>query len=217
MVADHYFSDHPRGEFVLSPLSVTLADREVEVVTAGGVFSPRALDAGTRILLGAVPPPPASGHVLDLGCGWGPIALSLALRSPAATVWAVDVNQRSLDLTQRNAARLGLTNVTVVRPEEVPVDVRFSTIWSNPPIRVGKNDLHGMLSAWLPRLGLDASAWLVVARNLGSDSLQRWLDETFSPWSTVVRAVTQKGYRVLRVRRTTPVNASGEDGSGGDV
>jgi len=203
MAADHYFSDQPRGELVLSPLSVTLADREVEVVTAGGVFSPRALDAGTRVLLTSVPPPPTTGHVLDLGCGWGPISLSLALRSPEATVWAVDVNERSLDLTRRNAARLGLSNLTAVRPEQVPDDVRFSCIWSNPPIRVGKNELHGMLEHWVPRLDDEASAWLVVARNLGSDSLQRWLEESFGAWSTVSRAATQKGYRVLRVRRTS--------------
>ncbi|MER3388485.1 MAG: methyltransferase [Microcella sp.] len=202
MAADHYFSDQPQGELVLSPLTVTLADREIEVVTAGGVFSPRALDAGTRVLLTSAPPPPTTGHVLDLGCGWGPIALSLALRSPDATVWAVDVNERSLDLTRRNAARLGLSNVTAVRPEQVPDDVRFSTIWSNPPIRVGKHELHGMLELWLPRLELDASAWLVVARNLGSDSLHRWLEESFAGWASVARATADKGYRVLRVRRT---------------
>ena len=204
MAGDHYFSDQPRGELVLTPLSVTLADREVEVVTAGGVFSPRALDAGTRVLLSTVPPPPPHGHVLDLGCGWGPIALTLALRSPHATVWAVDVNERSLDLTRRNAARLGLTNITAVRPEDVPADVRFSGLWSNPPIRIGKHELHGMLETWLPRLELDAEAWLVVARNLGSDSLHRWLEESFSGWARINRAATQKGYRVLHLRRTSP-------------
>lgn len=202
MAADHYFSDQPSGELVLSTLSLTLAEREVEVVTAGGVFSPRALDAGTRVLLTTVPPPPERGHLLDLGCGWGPIALSLALRAPDATVWAVDVNERSLDLTRRNAARLGLTNMMIVRPEDVPDDVRFACLWSNPPIRVGKHELHGMLERWLPRLELDASAWLVVARNLGSDSLQRWLDESFDSWSTVARTAAHKGYRVLRVKRT---------------
>jgi len=209
MAADHYFSDQPTGKLVLSPLTVTLAGREVEVVTAGGVFSPRALDAGTRILLGAVPPPPERGNLLDLGCGWGPIALSLAMSSPEATVWAVDVNERSLDLTRRNATRLGLTNVTAVRPEEVPGNVRFACLWSNPPIRVGKHELHGMLEHWLPRLDDDASAWLVVARNLGSDSLHRWLDESFGAWSAVSRAATQKGYRVLRVRRTSTEGNAG--------
>lgn len=185
---------------VLRSLPVTLAGRDLEVQTAGGVFSPSALDIGTRVLLGSVPPPPPGGDLLDLGCGWGPIALSLALESPHATVWAVDVNERALDLTRRNAQSLGLTNVNAVLPEDVPADVTFRTIWSNPPIRVGKNELHGMLTAWLPRLADASDAWLVVARNLGADSLQRWIEAELHDLR-VQRTATSKGFRVLKVRR----------------
>lgn len=185
---------------VLRSLPVTLAGRDLEVQTAGGVFSPSALDIGTRVLLGSVPPPPPGGDLLDLGCGWGPIALSLALESPHATVWAVDVNERALDLTRRNAQSLGLTNVNAVLPEDVPADVTFRTIWSNPPIRVGKNELHGMLTAWLPRLADASDAWLVVARNLGADSLQRWIEAELDDLR-VQRTATSKGFRVLKVRR----------------
>lgn len=200
MSSDHYFSAQPQSEMVIRTLPVTLAGRDVEVVTAGGVFSPGALDVGTRVLLGAVPPPPPGGHLLDLGCGWGPIALTLALESPRATVWAVDVNERALELTRRNASALGLTNINAVRPEDVPDDVTFRTIWSNPPIRVGKNELHAMLRGWLPRLADASDAWLVVARNLGADSLQRWIDAELDDLRAQ-RAATSKGFRVLRVRR----------------
>ncbi|WP_169077696.1 class I SAM-dependent methyltransferase [Microcella alkalica] len=200
MSSDHYFSARPQSEMVIRTLPVTLAGRDVEVVTAGGVFSPGALDVGTRVLLGSVPPPPPGGHLLDLGCGWGPIALTLALESPRATVWAVDVNERALELTRRNASTLGLTNVNAVRPEDVPDDVTFRTIWSNPPIRVGKNELHAMLRGWLPRLADASDAWLVVARNLGADSLQRWIDAELDDLRAQ-RAATSKGFRVLRVRR----------------
>lgn len=200
MSSDHYFSAQPQSEMVIRTLPVTLAGRDVEVVTAGGVFSPGALDVGTRVLLGSVPPPPPGGHLLDLGCGWGPIALTLALESPRATVWAVDVNERALELTRRNASTLGLTNVNAVRPEDVPDDVTFRTIWSNPPIRVGKNELHAMLRGWLPRLADASDAWLVVARNLGADSLQRWIDAELDDLRAQ-RAATSKGFRVLRVRR----------------
>jgi len=185
---------------VLTQLSVTLAGQQVQVVTAGGVFSPGAVDTGTQVLLSHVPPPAPGGNLLDLGCGWGPIALSLAMESPRATVWAVDVNERSLELTRRNAKTLGLSNINAVRPEDVPADARFTTIWSNPPIRVGKDELHSMLDLWLPRLDVGSDAWLVVARNLGSDSLQRWLDARHSPTLQVGRAATHKGFRVLRVR-----------------
>ncbi|WP_448809638.1 class I SAM-dependent methyltransferase [Agromyces bauzanensis] len=198
MSSDHYFSSSPRSDPGTRTIRVRLAGREVEVLTAGGVFSPEHLDQGTRVLLDTVPEPPASGHLLDLGAGWGPIALSLAMQSPDATVWAVDVNERALDLVRRNAARLGITNINAVVPADVPPEVRFATIWSNPPIRVGKQELHAMLAHWLPRLDDDAVAWLVVAKHLGAESLQRWLGDELN--LDVERAANSKGFRVLAAR-----------------
>jgi 16S rRNA (guanine1207-N2)-methyltransferase len=201
MEGDHYFSAQPGSDFVPRSVPVTLAGRHVEVETSGGIFSPDRIDTGTSVLLGAVPTPPPGGHLLDLGCGWGPIALTLALESPRSTVWAVDVNERALELTRRNATALGLDNVNAVTPDGVPDDIEFRTIWSNPPIRVGKNELHALLERWLPRLGPGSDAWLVVQRNLGSDSLHRWLQAEMHDEAAVLRAATGKGYRVLRVRR----------------
>ena len=201
MGSDHYFSATPASPENLRHIRVTLAGRDLEVTTAGGVFSPDHVDAGTAVLLSNTPPAPAGGNFLDLGCGWGPIALSLALDAPHATVWAVDVNERALDLVRRNAADLGLDNVNAVLPDDVPDEVMFRTIRSNPPIRVGKNELHGLLERWIPRLDERADAWLVVQRNLGSDSLQRWLAATLDRRFSVHRAATARGFRVLKVRR----------------
>ena len=201
MGSDHYFSASPASAENLRRIRVTLAGRDLEVTTAGGVFSPDHVDSGTSVLLANTPPPPPGGNLLDLGSGWGPIALTLAIESPHATVWAVDVNERALDLVRRNADSLGLHNVNAVRPEDVPDDVVFRTIRSNPPIRVGKNELHGLLERWIPRLDERADAWLVVQRNLGSDSLQRWLAATFAHDYSVHRAATGRGFRVLKVRR----------------
>ncbi len=201
MANEHYFSAEPESELKLRTIHVRIAGRAVELQTANGVFSPERVDAGTRVLLSSVPAPPPGGQLLDLGCGWGPIALTLAAESPHATVWAVDVNERSLDLVRRNADVMGLTNVRAVLPADVPADVSFMTIWSNPPIRVGKDELHSMLSFWLPRLEPGADAWLVVQKNLGSDSLHRWLETTFPEDFSFSRAATNKGYRVLRCRR----------------
>lgn len=198
---EHYFSATPGGELVPRTIAVRLAGRDLKVTTAGGVFSPDRLDAGTSVLLAHVPAPPPGGNLLDLGCGWGPIAITLALESPRATVWAVDVNERALELVRRNASDLGLANIRACRPEEVPADVEFTTIWSNPPIRVGKSELHSMLRQWIPRLEPGSDAWLVVARNLGSDSLHRWLQGEFPKEFAFLRAATNKGYRVLRCRR----------------
>ena len=201
MSSDHYFSPSPRSDSSTRTIRARLAGRDVDVVTSAGVFSPEHLDQGTRVLLDEVPAPPAQGHLLDLGAGWGPIAISLALRSPDATIWAVDVNERALDLVRRNCQRLGIHNVNAVGPDDVPADVRFAAIVSNPPIRVGKAELHAMLAHWLPRLDADATAWLVVAKHLGAESLQRWLGSELG--LDVERAANSKGFRVLAVRHAT--------------
>ncbi|KJL18479.1 Ribosomal RNA small subunit methyltransferase C [Microbacterium oxydans] len=201
MGSDHYFTAAPASPENLRRIRVSLAGRELEVTTAGGVFSPDRLDAGTAVLLANMPPVPPGGDLLDLGSGWGPVTLSMALSAPHATVWAVDVNERALDLVRRNAAALGLTNVNASLPEDVPEHVSFRTIRSNPPIRVGKNELHGLLERWIPRLDERSDAWLVVQRNLGADSLQRWIGSTFHPGYSVFRTATGKGYRILKVRK----------------
>ncbi|MCA1657405.1 MAG: class I SAM-dependent methyltransferase [Actinobacteria bacterium] len=198
MSGDHYFTAAPAGAAERRNLSVVLAERRLDVVTAGGVFSPDRVDAGTGVLLREAPAPPERGHLLDLGCGWGPIALSLALRSPQAHVYAADVNERAIALVRANAELVGAGNITACRPDEVPAGLRFRTIWSNPPIRVGKAVLHEMLASWLPRLDAGATAYLVVQKNLGSDSLQRWVNESLEGLRCE-RYATSRGYRLLSV------------------
>jgi 16S rRNA G1207 methylase RsmC len=198
---DHYFTSAPESELRLRKVTVRLAGQSYELTTANGIFSPERIDTGTQVLLASTPAPPPGGDILDLGCGWGPIALTLAIESPHSTVWAVDINERALELVRINARTLGLSNINAVLPGDVPADVAFTTIWSNPPIRVGKNELHGLLEKWLPRLQPDSDAWLVVQRNLGSDSLHRWLQTTLASDLAVTRAATSKGYRVLKARR----------------
>lgn len=188
------------------PLRVVLASAERQLQTAGGIFSPDGVDKGTAILLGQAPPPAETGNLLDVGCGWGPVALTLALRSPGATVYAVDVNERSVELTGDNARALGLSNVRASTPDAVDPGLRFNTIWSNPPIRVGKAELHSILLMWLPRLAEGGTAYLVVQKNLGSDSLQRWLAaemaEQFPALGLKVsRDSTTKAFRILKVAR----------------
>ena len=199
----HYFRTPPPGPAPRRELDLVLAGQSLILRTAPGVFSTDRIDLGTRVLLRDVPPPPSQGELLDLGCGWGPLAITQALLAPAATVWAVDVNERSLELTAENARLAGCPNVRAVRPAEVPDDVRFAAIWSNPPIRVGKAALHELLLTWLPRLLPGAQAHLVVQRNLGADSLHAWLadavNEVQGPGWSVVRAGSAKGYRVLRI------------------
>lgn len=194
---DHYFTAAPASADERRSLRVTLAGRDVEVQVAGGVFSPGGLDKGTAVLFDEVPAPPPEGMFLDLGCGWGPVALTLGLLSPAATVWAVDVNERALDLTRTNAASLDLSRMHVALPDQVPSEARFDLIWSNPPIRIGKAALHDLLRTWLPRLRSGGEAYLVVSKNLGADSLQRWIETELE--FPCRRYASAKGFRILAV------------------
>jgi 16S rRNA (guanine1207-N2)-methyltransferase len=197
----HYFDAQPTAAHRPGMVRVVLPDVYLELATDSGMFSPGRLDPGTRFLLeaAAVPPvrPPASGDLLDLGCGYGPIACSLAVRSPGATIWAVDVNERALALCAANADRAGLANVRAVLPDAAGLPGAFAGIWSNPPVRIGKPALHELLRHWLARLAPDAAATLVMGRNLGADSLHSWLS-TEEGWQ-VRRLSARSGYRLLRV------------------
>ena len=199
----HYFDPVPEVESKRRTLRLRTGDVTAELQADRGVFGSRAIDLGTLTLLKEAPLPPAEGELLDLGSGYGPIAIALARRSPAARVWAVDVNERALELTRANAAIAKTPNVVASIPEGVPDELRFAAIYSNPPVRVGKAALHDLLLRWLPRLAPGGKAYLVVQRNLGADSLATWL-EAQGYW--VQRLKSKKGYRV------TSVSASRESG-----
>jgi 16S rRNA G1207 methylase RsmC len=203
MSSDHYFSQEPKSNYQPKQIELNVAGEVYKVSTASGTFSPLRLDVGTSVLIDHLELAPQDGNILDLGCGWGPIALNLAKHSPKSKVWAVDVNNRSLELTAANAKTLGLTNIQTSTPESVPQNLMFSGIWSNPPIRIGKKELHDLLLTWLPRLESNASAYLVVQKNLGSDSLQKWLTETLVDGYEVSRFTSVKTYRIIKVLRTT--------------
>jgi 16S rRNA G1207 methylase RsmC len=200
-VADqqHYFSAAPATGSAKRVVTVELPDVSLRLTTDTGVFSARALDPGTRVLLENAPLPTVPGDLLDLGCGYGPIALTMAARCPDRRVVGVDVNTRALELANQNAAAAGLTNVVCRLDTEVPAEARFAAIYSNPPIRVGKTMLHELLANWLGRLVPGGTAYLVVQRNLGADSLAKWLTER---GHEVERISSHRGYRVLAVDAT---------------
>jgi 16S rRNA (guanine1207-N2)-methyltransferase len=194
----HYFDAEPATGSKPAAVRLDLPDRSMVLRTDRGVFSADHVDAGTKYLLLEAPAPPETGTFVDVGCGYGPIACTLAARRPSATVWAVDVNERALALCAANAADLGLTNVRTALAADVPVDLQVDLIWSNPPIRVGKAALHALLGDWLGRLSPTGTALLVVQKHLGADSLQRWLVD--EGWAAE-RVGSRTGYRLLEVRR----------------
>lgn len=194
-MGEHYFAEQPGSASRPAAVDLILPDLHLRLATDRGMFSPDRLDLGTRVLLETVPPPPQDGDLLDLGCGYGPIALTMASRAPAARVWGVDVNRRAIELAEGNARDAAIGNARFGTAETIP-GVRFAAIWSNPPIRIGKPALHALLTTWLPRLAPGGVAHLVVQKNLGSDSLQRWLTGQGLP---AERLASRAGYRVLAV------------------
>lgn len=193
--SDHYFSGDPKVASNPRDTTFVYANRKFSLKTDRGVFSYGNVDQGTQVLLDSVDVP-APGLALDIGCGAGTLALALASHGQVTKVFAVDTNTRALELTRINAEANGALNIVACAPADVPTDVIFKTIWSNPPIRIGKNALHELLLTWLPRLAQDGTAWLVVQKNLGADSLQRWLSEQSFE---VLRVASRKGFRVFRV------------------
>ena len=193
-----YFEKKPEAASAPKAVKLQLGpDKTIELTTDRGVFSYDRIDSGTQVLLNTIPTPPA-GDLLDLGCGYGPIAIWLAGHAPNSQVWAIDSNERAVELTGSNASRLGYRNVHSSLPEAVPTDIGFSAIYSNPPIRIGKDPLHTLLMDWLARLLPQGVAYLVVQRHLGSDSLATWIE---SQGFSVQRIRSQQAYRVLLVTK----------------
>jgi len=202
-VDEQYFTDSaPASADETHVIDVSARGFDLSMRVSSRVFSGSQLDLGTRQLLSVAPNLPEDGTFLDLGCGWGPIATVMALEAPGAVVWAVDVNSRALDLPARNAQAHGASGVRVLKADEalatsVESDTRFDVIWSNPPVRIGKEAMHEMLASWLGRLTPCGVAYLVVQRNLGADSLITWLNGQGFEAS---KFASKKGYRIIEVR-----------------
>jgi 16S rRNA (guanine1207-N2)-methyltransferase len=195
---EHYFSADPNAPFTREEFTCTVWGHELTLASGAGVFSKGHLDHATKVLLDEAEPPP-NGRFLDLGTGYGVIGLALATAAPLSNVIGVEVNERAILLANENARRLGVSGRYVAcLPEQVPSDLVFDEIWSNPPIRIGKQALHDLLLTWLPRLAPGGRAVLVVAKNLGADSLATWLAD--QGWPTT-RLASRKGFRVLEVTR----------------
>ena len=203
-MSDHYFSADPTAPFERVPFGCEVWGQRFELVSGSGVYSRGRLDPGTSVLFRETSPP-APGRILDLGTGYGVIGLAIAsawraegVPVDAGRVTGVEVNRRAVLLANENAARLGLQDRFEASDPDVPLTTgHFHQIWSNPPIRIGKQALHELLLRWFAWLAPDGRAVIVVGKNLGGDSLQAWLTDQGYP---TTRLASAKGFRVLECR-----------------
>ncbi|MSS83597.1 methyltransferase [Actinomycetaceae bacterium WB03_NA08] len=199
----HYFSQSPiAGADERHLVTFSTRGHDFQVWVAGQVFSAGRLDPGTAELLRAVPSLPSTGTFLDLGCGWGPVAITAGAESPQAEVWAVDVNPRAVALTADNAKVNSVDNVRAMDASEAYQEAQargtqFDVILSNPPVRVGKTAMQTMVKQWLDLLSPTGVAWLVMSKNLGADSFITWLgNQGFQ----ARKHSSRKGFRIIEVR-----------------
>ena len=195
---DHYYTQTPASAHRLGQVDFLWRGTKLVFETDSGVFSRTEIDKGTEILLNALPEE-LSGSLLDLGCGYGVIGVTLGKRYPGLAVTMSDVNERAVELSRRNAQRSGV-QARVMQSDgygAIPFQ-RYDWILQNPPIRAGKSVIYAMFAEGARRLAPDGALWLVIRKQQGAESAVSYLKTLFGQ----VEVVTKKGgYWVLRCAR----------------
>ena len=190
---DHYYTVHPASAHDLRTCTVDVLGVQSQFTTYAGVFSRDGLDTGTRALLEALPP--LHGRVLDLGCVWGPVGVTLARKYPEAELVMTDVNQRAVDLSVRNLAANGARAAVCQGDGFENVSGNFDFVITNPPIRAGKAAIYGMFADARDRLNPGGQLYIVIRKQQGAPSALKYLREQFTGSEVVAR---ESGFWVIR-------------------
>lgn len=203
-----YFSEQPTAESRPQQVRWELPDMVVNLWTDRGVFSRRRVDRGTDLLARTMELP-AEGEILDLGAGYGPLAIVAARRAPATRVTLVEVNQRAAELARQNLALNQVSNAEVLMGEATKVlgERRFAAIVTNPPLRAGKRVVLRLLSEAATRLEPSGALWLVARTKQGAKTLARDLTAWFGQVEVVAK---QGGFRVIKATNVQTINQGGE-------
>ncbi|HMS25600.1 MAG TPA: methyltransferase [Acidimicrobiia bacterium] len=197
---NQYFDESP--DVPSDPKTVLFTFKEIDYVfeTDRGVFSYERIDKATRILLDVFSEKYYGDQpemIIDVGCGYGPITCVVADQFPQAHIIGVETNQRARDLAIKNCRKnIGGDRIRIMSPAEVDDTIMVDLIVSNPPIRIGKDALYELLRGWSTRLNEGGQMWIVMAKNLGSDSTAAYLESECG--LAVHRVASKKGFRVLR-------------------
>ena len=188
-----YFAENPDAKHDIHELNVELLGQRLTFLTDAGVFSKKMIDYGSRVLL-SVLDFEAGEQVLDVGCGYGPLGLTLA-KAQGVTATMVDINQRALDLAQKNAERNQISADIFQSNVYEKVSGIFDHIISNPPIRAGKQVVHEVISGSYEHLTEGGDLTLVIQKKQGAPSAKSKMEAAFSNCEIVKK---DKGYYILR-------------------
>lgn len=193
---DQYFSQSPDVDSNPQTWSYQLRGQTFAFTTDNGVFSKNEVDFGSRVLIETFRPPDLDGPILDLGCGYGPISISLAAAFPERTVIGVDVNKRALKLAEKNAKQNKIANVSFKESDILSnvTDRSFAAILTNPPIRAGKQVVHKMFEEAKKALLPNGELWVVIQKKQGAPSAKKKLMALFKEVEVVTK---EKGYFIF--------------------
>lgn len=199
-MSNHYYSDKPQVAHDRRAKEAELRGWKLRFVTDAGVFSKSGIDYGSRVLIDAIELT-AGAHVLDVGCGYGPIGLTAAKLVPEGHVTMIDINERAVELSRENAKANGITNVTVMQSNLLSeVNQRdFDAVLTNPPIRAGKETVHTIFEQAHQHLKVGGSLWIVIQKKQGAPSAKAKLESLFGRVEEVTK---DKGYRIFKAVKT---------------
>jgi len=199
-MTEHYYSNKPQTESKPRQWKFTLLGFEFKFETDAGVFSKSEVDFGSRVLIDAFEMPEVEGDVLDVGCGYGPIGLSIAKANPERFVHMMDINSRAVQLAKKNADLNGVQNVRIFESDGLAAldDVKVAAILTNPPIRAGKETIFRFYDDSYKKLVENGELWVVIQKKQGAPSTLNHLEEMFSEVDVVEK---KKGYWIIRAKK----------------
>jgi 16S rRNA (guanine1207-N2)-methyltransferase len=197
IMTNHYYSHNPDVESNPQTITFELRGHTFRFKTDQGVFSKKEVDFGSRALIEAFEIPAVKGALLDVGCGYGPIGLSLAKDLVDRTVHMIDVNERALSLAEENAKENRVQNVSIYQSDRYAsvFEKEFAAILTNPPIRAGKETVHSILENSYDHLAELGELWVVIQKKQGAPSAMDKMEKLFSNVEIVTR---KKGYYILK-------------------
>lgn len=195
-MSNHYYSQNPEVKHNRHIHEVSLRGMPFRFVTDAGVFSKSGIDFGSRVLIDALELD-TGARVLDVGCGYGPIGLTIAKLDEKAKVTMIDINERAVELAKENAKLNGISNITVMQSDvyEAVKGMKFDVIVTNPPIRAGKETVHRIFEEGFELLEQGGSMWVVIQKKQGAPSAAAKLEQLFG---NVEEVTKDKGYRIFR-------------------